>query len=179
MFRAVTAGLAAAVAVLLIAEPAAAHVQDPVRSAQWKVTECGQGKLTGAFREPRGGVIVTGEAKECGGHVPGSFFAIATFHVRDPANRPYAEFEDARFFRKERARSFGVHAFRGSGVEAVCLMVSPTKRLDCAWVVVPEIGPARITPLNPQDPVVAKPVELGPQDPSDNDGSSTKCANCW
>lgn len=176
MFRAVIAGLM--VAVLMVAEPAAATVPDPVRSLQWTLTECATGSLISAKREPTGGVIVTGAAAECGKHVPDSFFAIATFHLRNPDQKPFAELEDARFYRQGESRPFGVRTFVGTGTEAVCLMASATKRIACAWVTVPSVGPAKIAPLNPDDPLVAGPVELGWSDPANPEGSD-KCANCW
>ena len=178
MFRAVTAALAA-VAVLMVAEPAAASVDDPVRSAKWTPTECAKGSLTGAYREPEGGVVVIGEAEECGRHVPDALFAVATFHVRKPGAKPYAELDDARFFRDGVSRPFGVRTFDGTGTEAVCLMASAEKRIACAWVTVPATaGPVTLAPLNIADPIVAKPVELGPQDEANPNGTS-KCGNCW
>ena len=166
-------------AVLTAPAPAAVAVPDPVHGPEWTSTECAKGTLTGAIREPRGGgVIVTGEAKECGTHVPGSFFAVATFHLRDPDAKPFAEFEDARYYREGESRSFGVRAFSGTGTEAVCLMLSATKRIACAWVRVPEVGPATVVPLPVNHPVVARPVELGWDDGANPDGSS-KCGTCW
>lgn len=176
MFRAVIAGLL--VAVLMLAEPAAASVEDPVRTTQWKSTECAKGVLVNAIREPTGGVIVTGEAGECGEHVPDSFFAVATFHLRDPDRKPFAELEDARFYRKGLSRQFGIRTFFGTGTEAVCLMVSATKRVACALVTVQAIGIPTVTPLKVDDPLVAKPVELGWRDPAHPVGSD-KCGNCW
>lgn len=177
MFRAVIAGLL--VGVLMGAEPAVASiVEDPVRTTQWRSTECAKGALIDAIKEPTGGVIVTGEAQECGAHVPGSFFAVATYHLRDPRYKPFAELEDARFYRQGQPRPFGVRTFFGTGTEAVCLMVSATKRIACALVTIPPIGIPTVKPLKVDDPLVAKPVELGWQDPAHSVGSD-KCANCW
>jgi hypothetical protein len=176
MFRGVIAGLA--VAVLMAAEPAAASVTDPVRSPQWISTECATGSLTGAKREATGGVIVIGAAEECGNHVPQSIFAVATFHVRNPDNKPFAELDDARYYRKGESRPFGIRTFHGTGTEAVCLMGSATKRIACAWVTVPKVGPVTLARLDTEDPAVARPVELGRRDPG-NPGGTDKCGNCW
>ena len=176
MLRAALAGLV--IAVLMITEPAAASVPDPVRSLEWISTECAKGSLTGAKVESTGGVIVIGQAAECGRHVLGSIFAVATFHVRNPENKPFAELDDARYFRKYESRPFGVRTFHGTGTEAVCLMASATRRIACAWVTVPPVGPPTIAPLNTEDPIVAKPVELGTSDPS-NPAGTDKCGNCW
>lgn len=178
MFRAVIAGLIAAI--LIGAEPATAmSVPDPVRSTQWTVTECAAGKLTGAFRQPQGGVIVTGSATECGKHVPGSIFAVATFHVRDPDRKPFAELEDARYFRKGESRLFGIRTFYGTGTEVVCLMATATKPIDCAMVTVPEIGVVTVVRLKTSDPRVSTAVELGRGDDPGNPSGSSKCGNCW
>jgi hypothetical protein len=177
MFRGVIAGLA--VAVLMAAEPAAASVTDPVRSPQWISTECATGSLTAAKRDVTGGVIVIGAAEECGNHVPRSIFAVATFHVRNPDYKPFAELADARFFRKGESRPFGVRTFYGTGTEAVCLMGSATKRIACVSVTVPATGPVTITRLDTDDPVVDRPVELGWRDPGNPGGGTDKCGNCW
>lgn len=178
MFRALTTGLTLALGVLMVAQPALASVPDPVHRPTWIPTECATGSLTDVRREPAGNVMVIGTAKECGRHVAGSIFAVATFHVRSPGRRPFAELHDARHFRNGQARSFGAATFVGTGTEAVCLMASATKRVACAWVTLPAAGPAQIVPLSTDSPVVARPVELGHVDPG-NPQSRAKCATCW
>ncbi len=103
---------------------------------------------------------------------------MANYHVREPARRPYAEVDDARYYRKGVSRRFGVLMFENPGTEAVCLMLSASKRMACAWVTAPESGPVTITPLDTADPVVARNVEFGWRDPG-NPGTRDKCGSCF
>ncbi len=179
MFRFLTV-LACSVVIGAVAagSPASATViADPVRSPVWVPASCATGTLTGAVREPGGGVVVSGTAEACGDHVAKSFFALAVFHIGTDL-KPFAEHDDARFYRKEQPRPFAAHAFRSGTTDAVCLMASSTKRLSCAWVSAPHGQPVTMTPIGIDDPVVRAPVELGRRDPG-NPGDVDKCATCF
>jgi hypothetical protein len=167
--------------------PAAAGA-DPL--PEWNIAPCATATLTSVQQdESSGRTVLFGSATQCDPVVNAGGFRIATYLAGDKEGE--APGYNARRFPSPRpgdVRPFGAAIPRGPVDHGVCVIAGKEQRIACGRVspvitgsVIPRF---RLTPVSPNDPLVAMPVRTTPytgsvQPNPDGNDPINACGTCF
>ncbi len=160
----------------------AATLVAPAGTDPWPRYPCGSGTLdaggatvAAASNYPTAVSVAVPAVADCGVKAPGPEVAVAVFTPAGPQGLIYATMRYP-YASPTSPTAFQVDGILTPGTYGLCLMPDYDTRLSCVAVKVSSISPpgATVTPLPPDDALVARPVVL-----DSGLGTQPSCPVCW